>query len=74
MGIPEFQSFGTVVGQNVAGALAGKMTVDQALKASQAAANKAVKQADLRKWFVRSCPSNISEHRRTTARRADHRA
>ena len=28
VGIPEFQSFGTVVGQNVAGALAGKMTVD----------------------------------------------
>ena len=26
VGIPEFQSFGTVVGQNVAGALAGKMT------------------------------------------------
>jgi polyol transport system substrate-binding protein len=49
VGIPEFQSFGTVVGQNVAGALAGKMTVDQALKASQAAANKAVKQAGLQK-------------------------
>ena len=49
VGIPEFQSFGTVVGQNVAGALAGKMTVDAALKASQAAANKAVKQAGLQK-------------------------
>jgi hypothetical protein len=35
VGIPEFQSFGTVVGQNVAGALAGKMTVEAALKASQ---------------------------------------
>ena len=49
VGIPEFQSFGTVVGQNVAGALAGKMTVDAALKASQAAANKAVIQAGLQK-------------------------
>ena len=49
VGIPEFQSFGTVIGQNVAGALAGKMTVDQALKASEAAANKAVKQAGLQK-------------------------
>jgi polyol transport system substrate-binding protein len=49
VGIPEFQSFGTVVGQNVAGALAGKMSVDQALKASQAAANKAVIQAGLQK-------------------------
>ena len=25
MGIPEFQSFGTVVGQNISGALAGKV-------------------------------------------------
>jgi DeoR-like helix-turn-helix domain len=49
VGIPEFQSFGTVVGQQIAGALAGKMTVDAALKASQAAANKAVKQAGLQK-------------------------
>lgn len=49
VGIPEFQSFGTVVGQNVAGALAGKMTVEAALKASQAAANKAVIQAGLQK-------------------------
>src|SRR5262245_9003352 len=49
VGIPEFQSFGTVIGQNVAGALAGKMTVDAALKASQAAANKAVIQAGLQK-------------------------
>jgi sorbitol/mannitol transport system substrate-binding protein len=49
VGIPEFQSFGTVVGQNVAGALAGKMTVDAALKASQAASNKAVIQAGLQK-------------------------
>ncbi len=44
VGIPEFQSFGTVVGQSIAGALAGNMTVDQALKAGQAATTRAVKQ------------------------------
>jgi sorbitol/mannitol transport system substrate-binding protein len=45
VGIPEFQSFGTVVGQNISGALAGKGTVEQALKDSQAAVSRAVKQA-----------------------------
>jgi sorbitol/mannitol transport system substrate-binding protein len=45
VGIPEFQSFGTTVGQNISGALAGKMSVDQALKDSQAAVARAVKQA-----------------------------
>jgi sorbitol/mannitol transport system substrate-binding protein len=45
--IPEFQSFGTVVGQNISGALAGKGTVEQALKDSQAAVGRAVKQAGL---------------------------
>ncbi len=49
VGIPEFQSFGTVVGQNIAAALAGSSTVDQALKASQAVANRAVKQAGYQK-------------------------
>jgi sorbitol/mannitol transport system substrate-binding protein len=44
VGIPAFQSFATVVGQNIAGALAGQMTVDQALKASQAAATRATQQ------------------------------
>ena len=44
-GIPEFQSFGTVVGQNISGALAGKMSIDQALKESQAAVGRAIKQA-----------------------------
>jgi polyol transport system substrate-binding protein len=44
VGIPEFQSIGTVVGQNISGALTGKMSVDQALKDSQAAAERAVKQ------------------------------
>jgi len=45
VGIPEFQSFGGVVGQNISGALAGKSSVDQALKDSQAAVGRAVKQA-----------------------------
>jgi sorbitol/mannitol transport system substrate-binding protein len=43
--IPEFQSFGGVVGQNISGALAGKGAVDQVLKESQAAVGRAVKQA-----------------------------
>lgn len=43
--IPEFQSFGGVVGQNISGALAGKSSVDQALKDSQAAVGRAIKQA-----------------------------
>lgn len=45
VGIPEFQSFGGIVGQNIAGALAGSSTVDQALKASQVATESAVKKA-----------------------------
>jgi polyol transport system substrate-binding protein len=45
VGIPEFQSFGGVVGQNISGALAGKGTIDQTLKESQAAVGRAVKQA-----------------------------
>jgi polyol transport system substrate-binding protein len=49
VGIPEFQSFGTVVGQNISGALAGKSTVEQALKDSQAAVGRAVKQAGYQK-------------------------
>ncbi|PRF05456.1 sugar ABC transporter substrate-binding protein [Burkholderia multivorans] len=49
VGIPEFQSFGTVVGQAIAGAVAGQMTVDQALAAGQAAADRAVRQAGYRK-------------------------
>jgi sorbitol/mannitol transport system substrate-binding protein len=43
--IPEFQSIGTVVGQNIAAALAGKMSIDQALKASQTGTARAMKQA-----------------------------
>jgi sorbitol/mannitol transport system substrate-binding protein len=47
--IPEFQSFGGVVGQNISGALADKLTVEQALKDSQAAVGRAVKQAGYQK-------------------------
>jgi sorbitol/mannitol transport system substrate-binding protein len=49
VGIPEFQSFGTVVGQSIAGAVAGQMSVDQALAAGNAAANRAVMQAGYQK-------------------------
>jgi sorbitol/mannitol transport system substrate-binding protein len=49
VGIPEFQSFGTVVGQSIAGALAGQMSVDQALTAGNAAADRAVHQAGYQK-------------------------
>ena len=49
VGIPEFQAFGTVVGKNIADALAGNTSVDQALKASQTAADRAVKQAGYQK-------------------------
>jgi sorbitol/mannitol transport system substrate-binding protein len=42
VGIPEFQSIGTQVGQNIAAALTGKMSVDQALKNSQSAAQRAM--------------------------------
>ncbi|MDF0500606.1 sugar ABC transporter substrate-binding protein [Burkholderia cenocepacia] len=47
--IPEFQSFGAVVGQSIAGALAGQMSVDQALKAGHTAADRAVRQAGYQK-------------------------
>ena len=40
VGIPEFQALGTQVGQYLAGVLSGQMTVDQAMKQSQAAAEK----------------------------------
>jgi sorbitol/mannitol transport system substrate-binding protein len=44
VGIPEFQSIGLQVGQNIAAALTGKMTVDQALQASQIEVERAVRQ------------------------------
>lgn len=49
VGIPEFQSFGTVVGQSIAGVVAGQTSVDAALKAGNAAADRAVKQAGYQK-------------------------
>ena len=44
VGIPEFQAIGTQVGQSISGALAGKMSVDDALNAGNEAAKKAVEQ------------------------------
>jgi sorbitol/mannitol transport system substrate-binding protein len=49
VGIPEFQSFGTVVGQGIAGVVAGQTDVASALKAGNAAADRAVKQAGYQK-------------------------
>ena len=43
--IPEFQSIGLAVGQQMSAALAGKTTVDDALKAGQAAAEREMKKA-----------------------------
>jgi sorbitol/mannitol transport system substrate-binding protein len=43
--IPEFQAIGIAVGQQMSAALAGKVTVDEALKASQAAAEREMKKA-----------------------------
>jgi sorbitol/mannitol transport system substrate-binding protein len=45
VGIPEFQAIGTTVGQNIAGALAGTMSIDQALKNSQNSTQRAMIQA-----------------------------
>jgi sorbitol/mannitol transport system substrate-binding protein len=49
VGIPEFQSFGTLIGQQIAGAVAGQISVDQALQAGQASADRAVRQAGYQK-------------------------
>jgi len=43
--IPEFQAIGIAVGQQMSAALAGKTTVDAALKASQTAAEREMKKA-----------------------------
>ena len=43
--IPEFQSIGVAVGQQMSSALAGKTTVKEALAKSQAAADRAMKKA-----------------------------
>ncbi len=44
-GIPEFQAIGTAVGQEISAALAGKKSVDAALKAGQVAADREMKKA-----------------------------
>jgi sorbitol/mannitol transport system substrate-binding protein len=43
--IPEFQAIGIAVGQQMSAALAGKVTIDQALKAGQVAAEREMKKA-----------------------------
>jgi sorbitol/mannitol transport system substrate-binding protein len=43
--IPEFQAIGIAVGQQMSAALAGKVSVDDALKASQSAAEREMKKA-----------------------------
>lgn len=43
--IPEFQAIGIAVGQQMSAALAGKTTIDKALKASQVAADREMKKA-----------------------------
>ena len=43
--IPEFQAIGVAVGQQMSAALAGKVTVDQALKTSQTAAEREMTKA-----------------------------
>jgi sorbitol/mannitol transport system substrate-binding protein len=43
--IPEFQAIGIAVGQQMSAALAGKVTVDQALKSSQTAADREMRKA-----------------------------
>jgi sorbitol/mannitol transport system substrate-binding protein len=46
VGIPEFQSIGTQVGQTVAAALTGQMSVEQALQSAQAAVTRAMRQSN----------------------------
>ena len=43
--IPEFQSIGVAVGQQMAAAVSGKVSVEQALKAAQGAADRAMREA-----------------------------
>jgi len=43
--IPEFQAIGTAVGQQMAAALSGDKTVEEALAASQAAADREMRRA-----------------------------
>ncbi len=45
VGIPEFQSIGTQVGQTIASAVAGQVSVDEALESAQANVSRTMKQA-----------------------------
>jgi sorbitol/mannitol transport system substrate-binding protein len=45
VGIPEFQNIGTLVTQNLAGAVAGRTSVDSALNISQQQVTRIMKQA-----------------------------
>lgn len=45
VGIPEFQSIGTQVGQTIASVLAGQVSVDQALQSAQASVSRTMRQA-----------------------------
>jgi sorbitol/mannitol transport system substrate-binding protein len=45
VGIPEYQSLGTLVGQNVAGLVAGKTSIEQTLKSNQNQTERTVKEA-----------------------------
>ena len=45
VGIPEFQSIGTVVGQQIASALAGKTSVDAALDSAQSLTQRTMERA-----------------------------
>jgi sorbitol/mannitol transport system substrate-binding protein len=48
VGIPEFQAIGTEVGQEISAALAGRVTVEQALALAQADAERAMQGRQLR--------------------------
>jgi len=43
--IPEFQSLGTVVGQNISGLVAGKTSMEDTLRSNQNQAERTMKQA-----------------------------
>ena len=45
VGIPEFQAIGTQVGQTIAAALTGQMSVDQALASAQSSVSRTMRQA-----------------------------
>ena len=49
-GHPEFQSIGIAVGQQISAALAGKSSVEDALKAGQVAADREMKKAGYYKY------------------------